>query len=688
MLFTRPRVPVIRFLPLLAFPFAASAQLAIAPVERIEVPGHYENGVGTSDAASQGTVTSKLIENRPVLRPAELLEFVPGVVITQHSGDGKANQYFLRGFNLDHGTDFATFVAGMPVNMPTHAHGQGYSDLNFLIPELVSRIDYWKGPYFASAGDFASAGGARISLVDRVRAPFAQLTLGENGYRRAVAAGSGDVAAGMVLAAVEAGSNDGPWQNPEDLRRWSGVLRYSQGDAKRGWGVTAMGYASEWTATDQIPKRAVDEGLVDRFGAIDPSDGGRTARYSLSADGRMPLGPGTLEASAYTIRSRLNLFSNFTFFLDDPQRGDQFEQAERRTVLGGDATWRWSHALGEARDMTHAFGTQLRRDRIDPVGLYHTVERERVEATREDRVTEASVGLFYENTTRWSESLRTLAGLRYDRYTFDVASSLAENGGKVSDSIASPKLGLTLGPWDRTEVFLNWGRGFHSNDARGTTIAVDPSSGETVPRVTPLVRSTGYELGLRNDAVRGLQSSLALWRLDLDSELLFVGDAGTTEASRPSRRQGIEWNNHWTIGPNWLADLDVAYSRARFTDGDAAGNRIPGAVETVVSAGVAFNDLGPWSGSVQLRHFGPRPLVEDDSVRSKATTLLYGRLGYRFSRRWNATLDVFNLFDRKASDIDYFYASRLRGEPAGGVEDLHFHPVEPRTFRLTLTARF
>jgi outer membrane receptor protein involved in Fe transport len=665
-------------------PAAAIAQTAPAPApqERIEVLGHYENGIGTSDAASQGSVTAKLIENRPVLRPAEVLEFVPGVIITQHSGDGKANQYFLRGFNLDHGTDFATFVAGMPVNMPTHAHGQGYSDLNFLIPELVSRIDYWKGPYFAASGDFASAGTARIRLADALPSAFAQLTLGEDSYRRALLAGSERIGDGTLLAALEAATHDGPWRNPEDLRRWNGMLRYSLGDAERGLHLMAMGYSSSWNATDQIPRRAVDEGLIDRFGAVDASDGGRTSRYSLSVDGIAPLGAGTWEANAYAIRSRLNLFSNFTYFLDDPVRGDQFEQAERRTVVGADSAYRMAHDLGNGRDMTHTIGMQLRRDRLDPVGLYHTQQRERLETKREDRVTESSAGFYYENDARWNGWLRTLAGLRHDRYAFDVASSLPENSGFVRSGVTSPKAGIVLGPWARTELFLNWGRGFHSNDARGTTTTVDPSSGTPVARVTPLVRSSGSEVGLRGEWLPGLQSSVALWRLDLDSELLFVGDAGTTEPSRPSRRHGIEWSNHYTMSARVLLDLDISLSRARFTDHDPVGDRIPGAVESVVSAGVALNDFGPWSGSFQLRHFGPRPLIEDNSVRSNATTLAYARIGYRFSRSWSLGLDVFNLFDRKASDIDYFYASRLPGEPAG-MGDIHFHPVEPRTFRMS-----
>jgi outer membrane receptor protein involved in Fe transport len=670
--------------------FAVAAAGALAqepPVQRIEVTGHYENGVGTSDAASQGSITARLIEARPVLRPGEILELVPGVVVTQHSGDGKANQYFLRGFNLDHGTDFATWVDGMPVNMPTHAHGQGYSDVNFLIPELVRRIDYLKGPYFAREGDFSSAGAARVSLFDRLASNVAFATLGENGYRRGLLAGSGDAAGGALTGALDLVQNDGPWATPEGLRKWSALLRYVQGDAAAGWSATAMGYQARWHATDQVPLRAVESGALGRFDAVDPTDAGDTARYSASFNLHRLGERSAFEASAYAIRSRLDLFSNFTYFLDDPLHGDQFEQSERRTAAGGELRQRWTLALAGI-DMMHTLGLQARRDRLDPVALYKTEARQRLATTREDRVTQESGAAYYENAARWTNWLRTVAGVRLDTYRFDVASSLPANSGRVNDRIASPKLSAVFGPFGKWELFANWGRGFHSNDARGTTITVDPVSGAPASRVTPLVRSTGSELGLRAEPVPGLQSSLALWQLDLASELLFVGDAGTTQPSRPSRRYGIEWNNHYVAARHLLLDLDVAASHARFRDGDPVGSFIPGALDRMISFGATLADFGPWSASLHLRYFGPRPLVEDNSVRSSPTILASARVSYRASREWTLALDVFNLFDRRASDIDYYYASRLRGEPAAGVNDIHFHPVEPRTIRLTATLRF
>jgi outer membrane receptor protein involved in Fe transport len=642
----------------------------------VRVVGHYDNAVGTSDAASQGVVTADLVINRPTLRTGELLEFVPGMIVTQHSGDGKANQYFLRGFNLDHGTDFATFVDGMPVNMRTHAHGQGYADLNFLIPELVQRIDYRKGPYFAGEGDFASAGAARFRIADKLPAGLASLSLGSDGYRRALLVDSLPAAGGTLLVGVELNRNDGPWDVPEGVRKTNALVRYSRGSADDGWSLTGMAYRNRWTATDQVPQRAVASGLIGRFGSLDPTDGGTTARTSLSYAMRRRAAASLFELDAYLVRSRLDLFSNFTYALAHPDGGDQFQQSERRTLGGVNVAQSWTADWGGLA-VRNKVGLQVRHDRLDPVGIYTTVARVRTGTVREDRVREDSAGLYVENVVQWRPWLRSVAGLRYDAYAFRV------DGNRADAHIVSPKLSLIFGPWRQTEFFVNAGRGFHSNDARGT---VQATAAPAVP-APPLVATRGAELGLRTEAVPGLQSSLALWRLDVDSELVFVGDAGETAPSRASRRHGIEWNNHYVAAPGVLLDFDVAMSHARYADHDVVGNDIPGSLNRVVSFGVTV-DRGRWSGGFEVRHFGPRPLVEDGSVRSASTTLAYARAGYRIGPRTRLTLDVFNLFDRKASDIDYDYVSRLPGEPAGGVDDIHFHPVEPRAVRLTLQHNF
>lgn len=658
-----------------------AAEHGQATVE-VVVTGHYDNAVGTSDAASQGTITSNLLKTRPASRPGEVLEFVPGLIVTQHSGDGKANQYFLRGFNLDHGTDFSTFIDGMPVNLPTHAHGHGYTDLNLLIPELVDRIDYRKGPYFAGAGDFSSAGSAQIALKRSLSEPFAQVSLGRHGYQRLLTAASPTLSNGArLLGALELQAANGPWENPENLRKINALLRYSDGSRANGFDLTLMLYKSHWRSTDQVPQRAIDTGLIGRFGTVDSSDGGNTARYSLSGEWRRALADGAIRASAYAISYRLDLFSNFTYALDNPVDGDQFLQRDRRSVFGGTLSRLWVGKLG-ALPMTNELGLQARHDRIR-VGLFDSVERQVTNTTRDDRVRQSSIALYGENSVNWTPWLRTVAGLRAEQFNWRVASSLEANGGTESAAVLLPKFSAVFGPWAKTEYFVNWGRGFHSNDARGTVIRFDPKTGDPVQPVTGLARTTGYELGVRSDLLPNLQSSLALWRLNLGSELLFVGDAGTTEPSRPSVRQGVEWSNRYVPLPWLLFDLDLAWSRARFADDDAAGNLIPGAVARVASAAVAVRDLGPWSASLQLRYLGPRPLVEDGSARASSTTLLNTRVGYRLGKGTELTLDVFNLLNRRVNDIAYFYTSRLRGEPAP-VDDYHVHPAEPRTFRVSL----
>ncbi len=654
--------------------------------DEIRIIGHYENAVGTSDAASQGYVTPQVIEARPMQRPGEVLEYVPGVIITQHSGDGKANQYFLRGFNLDHGTDFATTVDHMPVNMPTHAHGQGYSDLNFLIPELVSRVSYKKGPYFAEEGDFSSAGAADIDYYTKMPKGIASLGFGSNGYRRAVAANSFDAGSGHLLYGLELFHNDGAWDNPEDYRKLNGVLRFSQGTNADGYTVSLMGYGGKWNATDQIPQRAVDSGIISRFGAVDPTDGGRTSRYSVSLDRHRTLdNGGVFHMDVYAIRYRLKLFSNFTYFLDDPVNGDQFEQSDDRVVLGLTPSWIFSGKWDD-RTVTHKFGLDARRDAMT-VALYDTAAQQRLGTVRSDKVAQTGTGLYYENTLQWTDTLRSIAGVREHFYDARVDSDLAANSGTTGKRMTLPKLNFIFGPFNRTEYFLNYGQGFHSNDARGTTITVDPGSGAAATQVPALAKTKGAEAGVRTEVVPYLQSSLSLWRLQLASELVFAGDAGTTQASRPSLRRGVEWSNRY-VPHNWLlVDLDLSVSRAQFTDGDPAGSTIPGAIDRVASLGVSVKDLGPWSGTLHTRYFGPRPLIEDNSVRSRSTINTAARAAYKVDAKTTLSFDVFNLFNRKASDIDYYYASQLRNE-AAPVNDIHFHPVEPRTFRLALLMNY
>ncbi len=673
----------------------------IPTLEPVVVSGGPDEGlIGLAGAATEGTVSARQLEHRPLLRPAEVLELIPGLVVSQHSGDGKANQYYLRGFNLDHGTDFATRVMGMPVNLPTHAHGQGYSDLQFLIPELVERMQYRKGPYAADVGDFATAGSASIDYFRKLEAPFAQVTLGERAYRRGLVAGSPAFGGGNLLYALEWTGNDGPWALPENLARLNGLLRLSQGSRDNGWSLAAMAYDARWNATDQVPRRAIDAGLIGRFGNLNPTDGGRTRRSSLSGEWSERNARGWIRLNAYAIDYSLDLWSDFTFCLNDMaltgscQRGDQFHQADRRKVYGLDAARSWYGELaGLPADFT--LGVQSRHDRIDTVALSLSQARQDYATIRNDRVAQSSLGFFGEGQVQWHDKFRSIVGLRGDYYHFNVDGSLPQNSGKVQDQITSPKLALIFGPWAKTEYYVNLGYGFHSNDARGTTTRVnpdirDPGYLSPVSPVTPLVRARGQEIGVRTAIIPGLHSALALWRLDLASELVFVGDAGSTEPSFPSRRSGIEWANYWTPTLGLIVDADLALSRARYIGADpalAGGRHVPGALEKTFSAGATYDSQARWTAGMRLRYFGPRALVEDNSVRSGASALVNARLGYRVAPGSSLSVEVLNLFDRRVSDIDYYYASQLRGE-ALPVEGIHTHPAEPRSLRVSLRVRY
>ena len=663
---------------------AASPAFADAPPETLEtviVTGRAGDLTGIAESANQGVVSAADLSLRALLRPAEVVEEIPGVIITQHSGSGKANQYFLRGFNLDHGTDLAVSVDEIPVNMPSHAHGQGYADLNFLIPELVQQESYKKGPYYADVGDFGSAGAINLQYYDVLPRGFATLQGGQFGYGRAVLADNAGIGDGNLIYALEVEHNDGPWVKGDDERKLDGVLRYTSGDAAEGWTVSAMAYHNIWTSTDQIPDRAIigesdpvgapappAADMISRWGEIDPSDGGKTGRYSLDAAWHLDRGNSRIKAIAYGLYYDLDLFSDFTYFLVDPVHGDQIEQQDNRFVFGGKLTDQWSHML-LGRESVTTFGLDVRNDDIKN-GLFHTEQRARLSITTQNDIAETTASPYVENQTRWNDWFRTILGLRSDAYWMDVHNIAGGNSGDVAAQVLSPKVNLIFGPWDETEFYMDFGQGFHSNDARGVVAATDPA--------TPLPRSTGGEVGLAlGDHPRTCRSELSFWLLDLQSELVWDGDAGTNEPSGPTRRYGIELAN-WYTPTKWLTiDADYAWSHARFTDNEPAGDYVPEALVATFDGGVAVHDLDgalqAWSAGLRLRYFGPRPLTQDGTIQSRATTLVYADLGYRFNQDWSAGirhLQPAGRADQRHRLLLYVTPSR---RAAGGGER-HPHP--------------
>ncbi len=668
---------------------AQEADAPVAPadiLDQVVVYGREEDLVGSASSPSEGDIGSAELDARPFLRRGELLESIPGMIVTQHSGDGKANQYFLRGFNLDHGTDFATTVDGMPVNLPSNAHGQGYSDLNFIIPEFIQSISYEKGVYDAGNGDFSAAGAAQVRLVDALPRGFAKLEAGGFGYSRLVAGDTlGSPGGGATTAGFEAGYYDGPWTNPEDASHFSGYLRRTGGTGDDKWALTLLGYHASWNSTDQVPLRAIDGGLISRFGAIDPSDGGATNRASLSFDWRQTEADGDLRVNVYAIYYRLNLFSDFTYFLVDPVHGDQFNQRDRRGVFGGSAARDYTARLA-GRSITTTLGVQARSDTI-ALGLLHTEDRVALNPVELDSVHEDGAGLYVRSEWHLAEWLRVQAALRADGVDSDVDANLPANSGRRSAALLSPKFGAALGPWDRTELYVDAGDGFHSNDARGTVERVDPADGLPVEPVTPLARAEGAEMGVRTAVAPGLVSTVSVWILDLDSELTFDGDTGETVPSGATRRYGVEFANFYRISP-WLAlDGDLSFTHARYLEETNGGFQIANSIGTVATSGITAGARRGWFGSLRLRYFGPQPIIEDGSEWEPSSLLFNLRLGWR-NARWEASVDILNLFDRTADDIAYYYVSRLPGEPAAGVPDFHIHPAEPREARFAFGLHF
>lgn len=659
---------------------AATADTLVYVLEPIVVEGRMDDLVGVASTASEGRVGYVDLRMRPLVREGEILETVPGLIATQHSGDGKSNQMFVRGFNLDHGTDFSTSVEGMQVNVPTHAHGQGYTDINFIIPELVDHVEYRLGTSHAVVGDFGSAGSAQLRLRRSLDRPFATSTLGANGFRRLVAASSTRIGAGDLLVGAEVKGYDGPWAVEQDLRKESGMLRYSLARGNQLLSVLALGYRNAWNASDQIPERLIENGTIGRFGQIDPTLGGDTYRASLSLAWSR-IGDGSSQRlDLYGLTYDLDLYSNFTYFLDDTDDGDQIRQHDDgRYVFGG----RLAH-IESRGDHTVTLGLESRTDLLD-VALQRTTGREVRSTVRRDEGTQWASGAFASLESTWSPTFRTVLGLRGDAVRASLTSDLPANSGTASDAIVSPKASLIYTLSRDVELYLSGGFGFHSNDARGMVQAIDPATNESVDPVDPLVRSRGAELGVRATFFDRWRTTVTGWTIDLDSELLFVGDAGTTEASPGSRRLGATWTNAFRITPTLTGDADVSLADARFPDAPTGEDRIPGALEHVVTAGLTWEPGadGPWAVA-RLRHFGAYPLVEDDSERADPTTLANLSAGWRFGAlRVGASL--LNVLDSKDADIQYFYSSRLEGEPVGGIDGRHVHPVEPRQLRLTLS---
>jgi outer membrane receptor protein involved in Fe transport len=647
-------------------------------LEEVVVWGRNESQQGTALSSSEGLVGYSDFSTRPLQRVGELVEVVPGMVATQHSGEGKANQYFLRGMNLDHGTDFSVYFEDMPVNFRSHAHGQGYLDLNFVIPEIVSTIRYAKGPYRADRGDFSTAGTASMRIYDQVEKPFIDLGIGSDGYLRSVGAASMEAFSGHLLGAVEFLRNDGPWDLSGNIQKDNLLVKYSGQHRGYDTKLLASYYTNAWNSTDQIPERLVSLGRIGRFGYVDPTLGGNSKRATLIGG----IENDYLSVGGFISDYALDLFGNFTYTLEDRKNGDQHQQVDRRTIYGGHA-----HRVFEINNSTELnLGLDLRIDDIDHADLYGTTSRIRHKSIRQDSIDWLSVGTFAELKIHLTEKLRGHIGIRQDFYDFDVDASLQENSGSDSETHWIPSLGAAYAVNDTTEVYVNWGKGFHSNDVRGKTIRVDPITLLPVDTVDLFVDQEGAEIGIRTEPWSDLHISMTYFWLESDSELLFVGDTGSTEPSDGSKRSGFETNIFWNLSDFWTIDLLASIVDSEFKNVESHLNAIPNAHGRVIGAGITYVNLDNWTASLRIRHFGDAALTEDNSQRHESTTLFNLGISYDFGSV-ETGVELINLFDAQDIDIAYWYASQLPDETEP-VEDIHFHPTDPFSVRASLRWKF
>ena len=641
---------------------AASAAADDPELEEVVVYGRGERLIGEARAASEGTVGGADLGVRPLLRVAELLEVVPGLIAAQHSGSGKANQYFLRGFNLDHGTDFAAYVDDVPMNLRTHGHGQGYLDVNGLIPELVDRIDFRKGPYRADIGDNALAGAAFLSTVRRFDRPFLSAEGGEYGWLRAAAGGTRELAGGELTGIAQWKAYDGPWELKEDLKHFSAFAKYWHATDFGSWEASLASYDATWRPTEQIPERAIGTSIcADAFCALDTSATGTTARHI----GTLRLTGEDWRATVYTQYYNWNMYSDSTYDF-------QIRQWDRRFIHGarGQKEFRFSDSL----QLTA--GGETRFDDIRKVQVDHTDQRVLIDYVAAHRARELSLAGFAEATWHPTEALRVMAGARADHFDFHTrATQPGFLGGDSQDSAVSPKVALAWEVSDTVETYANWGRGFHSNDSRGVTASIPPVPG--------LVKGEGEEIGARYQR-GGFSLTATYWWLSVDSELKFVGDSNSVEPGPASRRRGYELVSFWRPLPYLAIDATWTVSRARYfgPDATAGETHIAGAIESAGELGISLIK-GPWELSGRLRHLGPYPLVEDNSQRAAAENVVNLRAAWK-SGRWMLYGELLNLFDAKGKDIVYFYESYLPAIDAGPTEGRMSRAEEPRTLRLGL----
>jgi hypothetical protein len=648
------------------------------------------NAVGSDHSASQGSFNQLDIANQPFLRTASVLDFIPGFVSQDAYGTVNGNVYMLRGFFLDHGTDFSFWVDDVPYNEVNHVHLHGFADVNSLVPELIQNVEFKKGVYYADAGDFSNAGTARMTLMDSLPAGIAKTEIGRNDWYRALVANSGCLVNGVLLYAVDATYFNGPWEYPENSRLFKGILRYTMGDDADGMRITGIGYSGVGRTNNAIPLPAVQSGILDRWGTADPFEGVSTQRFQGNFQWWHKDDAGdTTRANLYYVYYAYEEYFNESGNFNDPVNGDLLHRFEHRSTFGGNLEQSWNSRLfGDC--MRNTVGVQVRNDNTPHIGDEHVVERNLLNVIDEGAITESNVGIYYTNDAKWGDKLRTVLGVRGDYFHWHVDDFvLPENSGKTESKLVEPKASVIFGPWCNTEFYINGGYGLHTNDARGIFQTIAPpfvplsQGGEFTPSTpsSPIARSRGAEVGMKTQAIPYLTTTVAVWYLHLASELIFDPDTVIVTPRGPSERWGVEVSNTYRIGNLLTFDADWAASQARFTTPDfedaltpAGGTRVPEAIGALFSAGPTVRLPSGYFAALRYRYLGPRDLTSDGLISTHATNQFDLGLGYE-SLRFTAGVNILNLFNSNGVDNAFEGDYAVRGATYASTEI--FHPQLP-----------
>ncbi|WP_179376205.1 TonB-dependent receptor [Winogradskyella wichelsiae] len=636
----------------------------------------------TEELNTVSTISRLDLNITPVNSTQEVLRKVPGLFIGQHAGGGKAEQLFLRGFDIDHGTDVSISVDGMPVNMVSHAHGQGYSDLHFVIPETVNKIDFGKGAYYAQEGDFNTAGYVNFKTKDYLKESEISFTVGQFNTMRTV--GLFDLLENTknqnAYVALEYINTDGPFESPQNFNRLNLFGKYVMFSPENDkLTLTASHFTSRWDASGQIPQREVDNGNITRFGAIDDTEGGQTERTNLNVTFDKYIDDNTkLSTNAFYSHYAFELYSNFTFFLEDPINGDQIFQKEDRNIIGLNTAITHNTNLGDT-ELTLTSGIGLRHDISDDVELSRTLNRSTtLENIQLGDINQTNIDAFVNAEFEFGK-FKVAPALRLDYFKFMYNDALQTNYTTLSETktILSPKLNFFYNAQDNLQLYLKSGLGFHSNDTR----VVVANGGEDI-----LPRSYGADLGTVWKPFPKLVVNSALWYLFLEQEFVYVGDAGIVEPSGKTRRFGLDLGLRYQL-TDWLfLDTDATLTNARSIDEADGQDYIPLAPDFTLVGGVSIDDLNGFSGGLRFRYLDDRAANEDNSIVAEGYMVTDFNVNYSFNKV-TLGLAIENLFDVEWNETQFATESRLQGE-AQSVEEIHFTPGTPFFIKGTVSYRF